>query len=166
MKQPHNIFETHKQPPVRQEDQENLSALEKSFSHELEIILKHAEIANAGNHGIILRIRNEDISPEFLHLMQQKRIHLEKNDTAIKVLKIYQQGAGEAECAMLEQAHMVLRNAPNRSSLAGVPDPLFFYTITLEPDTVQYCNSIGRVLPAHKQKCSVWNLFRAKIWPH
>jgi len=116
----------------------------KGVNNQLELaIQRFANKTNEGNNAIICKIDIAHI-PELAALQQLVEAAESKTESqAIKVLKVYQPGAGKREYEMQQHAYDIVQAAANQTGLALVPRPILFYDLQISPETLQRLNAMG-----------------------
>lgn len=116
----------------------------KKVDSQLELALrKFADKTNEGNNAIICKIDIAHI-PELADLQQLIEASESTSESqAIKVLKVYQPGAGKREYEMQQKAYNLVQDAADKTGLALVPRPILFYDLKISPDTLQRLNAMG-----------------------
>jgi len=115
--------------------QQELEEIERFYDSRLEYaVLQYGEMINEGNNGVIFKLDLDDI-PDDLRSDLGKMGIVGEHETAIKVLKIYNRGAGKKEYEMQQRAYDIVSQKKDDPRYAQVPMPHSFRDLKLSPET-------------------------------
>lgn len=132
MKSPENIYFNHhrKAQPVESGPEDTLE-IEDAM---LEFLISQSYYINAGNNGVIHAVSGEHI-PSLIK--ESEELGKDRKTLALKMLKIYEAGVGEAEFAMQKKAYDLIMQQEDRHGYAQIPKPIFCKSVRIASETVR-----------------------------
>lgn len=106
----------------------------------IEYMLLDAEKINEGNNGIIKIMDVRQLPRELIEYLNDinPNFFSERNQIAIKILKIYSEGVGRHEYEMQRQSYeAVTKKIKDAIPLAMIPEPLFYKELTIQSEDVK-----------------------------
>lgn len=125
---------------IVQEWDNRVKFLREYFNNCFEELFNHANVVNEGNNGIILKLSLDEVASGVLSGLRARGVDLlrdedGRNNTAVKLLKVYRKGLAESEFTRQQRAFKLINESSQpRESLALVAEPLLFSDLTIEED--------------------------------
>ncbi|MBD3281675.1 hypothetical protein GF391_02920 [Candidatus Uhrbacteria bacterium] len=85
-----------------------------------QLLEQQCQKVNEGNNGAILKLHIEDVPEDLLEVLKEAGIAIE-TDQAVKVLKFYAMGRGEAEFEMQRKAQEIVAKYDGDQPMAKIP---------------------------------------------
>ncbi len=125
-------------------EQEVISALDH-------FLATHRSIDNAGKNAVILKLFNNELSPEVRKVMAAEESEDNpEGSVSIKALKIYNPGDAEKEYDALVEARRIVQESEDTDSLARIPRAYGHYEIPVGAALKEFLNNSGAQLTGEK----------------
>lgn len=98
------------------------------------ILLEHAKKIGEGHNGVVFKLNLQDVPANVLKELRENGIDL-GSERAIKILKVYEPGAGEHEFQMQQQAFEIAEKHKDDPKFAKVPKPYFCMGMNVADET-------------------------------
>ncbi|OGZ45597.1 MAG: hypothetical protein A3J54_00750 [Candidatus Ryanbacteria bacterium RIFCSPHIGHO2_02_FULL_45_13b] len=121
--------------------------MERAFDVQMETMIATHRIENGGNNGLIMRFSPQDIPTDVQSMLEEHGVSF-KEDTAVKLLKVYSPEQGKKEYEMLQRAYELVAGVPNPDDFAKVPKPMLYRELEISAITREYLNQHGAHLDA------------------
>jgi hypothetical protein len=138
--------------------------LEQRVRASLERFFGEHHPVNQGNNGIIFQVIEDDMDPADAKTLREVG-YLKGNESAAKVLKIYNPGEGMREFQMQKRSYDALeraRTAEPEKPFALIPQPLGIGDYELAADVAESLNAKGAKLHSNKAEALFMEFLHAK----
>lgn len=116
-------------------------------------LLEHAPV-NSGTKALIFKVEAEEIPEEVREKYSQ--IGSKNSNAALKVLKVYSRGKGQAEFDAQTRAYQMVEEARRKGQdVALVPTPLEWQEVRIEDETKEVLNNEGGQLHSNEAELLV-----------
>ncbi len=138
LKTPSDLEEEQEKKFLRESTEDFLRA----FDQRIEEFIINSRPVNEGEAGLIFHLKKEDVPEHLFRELEAYGIEFKKEGSAMKVLKIFSSGKGEAEYNRQRDVHAALADARKKTDrpLASVPKPLLFRSIELSEEARRALN--------------------------
>lgn len=104
----------------------------------IEAVIEQSYYVNSGNNGVIHAISTETMTAlAGEDVFRSMEANNEQKSFALKMLKIYEEGVGEAEFAMQKKAHDLIAQQPDMDNYARIPQPIFCKSVHIASEVLQ-----------------------------
>lgn len=107
--------------------------LDRVIDTRLEFFLQTCGKVNEGRRALIFRLNLQDVPEDLERALEERGTPL-RQDTAVKVLKVYRAGDGAREYARHLEVYNLFQGAQDRDGLATIAAPILFRDLTIRSE--------------------------------